>query len=228
MQMSSGCVVAAAFLLMGGNVGGMTVVATEARQAAAQSPAPTPPQRPATSPAPTPPQRPATSPQPAQAPPGFVIGPEDVLTVFFWRSKELSGDVTVRPDGKVSLPLLNDIDAAGLTPEQLRQKLVEGAARFLEDPTATVVVKTINSRKVFITGQVGKPGAYSLIGPMTVMQLIALAGGLSEYADDKNIVITRTKDGRPISFAFNYKEVSRRKRLQQNIELLVGDVVIVP
>src|SRR5262245_19860950 len=132
MQMSSGGVVAAAFLLIGGNIGGMTVVATEARQAAAQSAAPAPP------------LRPATSPQPAQAPPGFVIGPEDVLTVFFWRSKELSGDVTVRPDGKVSLPLLNDIDAAGLTPEQLRVKLVEGAARFLEDPTATVVVKTIN------------------------------------------------------------------------------------
>lgn len=172
-----------------------------------------------------------TSPAAAAAvalPADFLIGPEDVLTVVFWREPDLSGEVIVRPDGMISLPLLQDVKAAGLTPEQLSDQLEEQAAKFLEAPTATVTVKSINSRRVFITGQVQKPGIYPLTSPTTVLQLIAIAGGLNEYADEKNISIMRTEGGRQVSFRFNYKDVSKRKKLEQNIQLEPGDTVVVP
>jgi polysaccharide biosynthesis/export protein len=170
----------------------------------------------------------ATLPAGVPTPADYVIGPDDVLTVVYWRDKELSGDVAVRPDGKISLPLINDIQAAGLTPEQLRVAVTAAAGKFVEDPTVTVVVRQINSRKVFITGQVAKPGPYSLSGPMTVLQLIATAGGVLEYADSKKIVVMRTENGRPASYPFNYKDVIKRKNLKQNIALKPGDTVIVP
>jgi polysaccharide biosynthesis/export protein len=171
-----------------------------------------------------PPPVPAPTPVPAD----YVIGPDDVLTIVFWREKDLSGDVSVRPDGHISLPLMNDIEAAGLTPEQLRLRITEAADKYIEAPTVTVVVKQINSRKVFITGQVNKPGPYPMTGPTTVLQLIAMAGGVLEYADQKNIQILRTENGRPVSLRFNYDEVKRGKKLQQNIALKPGDSVIVP
>ncbi len=161
-------------------------------------------------------------------PADYVIGPEDALSIVFWRDKELSTDVVVRPDGKISVPLLNDVTAAGLTPEQLRLRLIEDAKRFIEEPNATVVVRQINSRKVFITGEVQKPGPYVLSAPTTVLQLISIAGGLREYADSKKIVVMRTVDGHATGFKFNYKDVINRKNLKQNIELKPGDTVIVP
>jgi polysaccharide export outer membrane protein len=164
----------------------------------------------------------------AVLPAGYVIGPEDVLNVVFWREPDLSGEVVVRPDGMISLPLLQDVQAAGLTPEQLADALVKDAGKYLETPSATVTVKEINSRKVFITGQVAKPGPYALTAPMTVLQLISVAGGLNEYADDKNISIMRTENGRPRAFRFNYRDVSKRKNLGQNILLMPGDTVVVP
>jgi polysaccharide biosynthesis/export protein len=171
---------------------------------------------------------PANVPAAVAAPADFVIGPNDVLTIVFWRDKDMSGDVGVRPDGKISLPLLNDVQAAGLTPEQLRQQITTSAARLVEDPTVTVVVKEINSRKVFITGQVAKPGPYPLSGPTSVLQLIAMAGGVLEYADSKNITVMRTENGKPVAFNFNYKDVTKRKNMKQNIELKPGDTIIVP
>jgi polysaccharide export outer membrane protein len=164
----------------------------------------------------------------AMLPPRYVIGPEDVLSIVFWRHKDMSADVVVRPDGKISLPLLNDIDAAGLTPEQLNDRLAVAAGRFVQDPTATVVVKEIHSRKVFITGNVAKPGSFPLMGDTTVLQLIALAGGLSEYANSKNIKIMRTENGRAVTFPFDYKAVIKQKHLEQNILLKPNDTVIVP
>ena len=112
--------------------------------------------------------------------------------------------------------------------DQLRVALEQAAGKFVEEPTATVVVKQINSRKVYITGQVGKPGPYPLSGPTTILQLIAIAGGVAEYADSKHITVTRNEDGRTVSFGFNYEEVARRKNLQQNVLLKPGDTVIVP
>jgi polysaccharide export outer membrane protein len=163
-----------------------------------------------------------------ELPPGYVIGPDDVLTVVFWRDKEMSSDVSVRPDGKVTLPLVNDIDAAGKTPEQLRLDITEAASRFVEAPTVSIVVKAINSRKVYITGMIGKSGAFPLSGPTTVLQLISMAGGLHEFADSKNIIINRVENGRQIAIKFNYNDVRKGKKLQQNIELKPGDTVVVP
>ena len=194
----------------------------------AQVPAAQPQQVPA--PASTPPKPPAavTVPTGVSTPADYVIGPDDVLAVVFWREKDMSSEVAVRPDGKISLPLLNDVQAAGLTPEQLRVALTEAASKFVEEPTVSVVVKTINSRKVFVTGQVNKPGPYPLSGPSTVLQMISTAGGLLEYANAKNILIMRTENGKPVSFKFNYKDVSKGKNLKQNIELKPGDTIIVP
>lgn len=167
-------------------------------------------------------------PKGVELPPGYVIGPDDVLTIIFWRDKEMSGDVAVRPDGKVTLPLVNDIDAAGKSPEQLRIAITEAASRFIEDPTVSVVVKAINSRKVFITGMVGKSGAFPLTGPTTVLQLISMAGGLQDFAKAKEIVIMRTENGKQRALKFNYEDVRKGKNVQQNLELRPGDTVIVP
>jgi polysaccharide export outer membrane protein len=158
----------------------------------------------------------------------FVLGPDDVISVVFWRDAEMSAEVVVRPDGKISLPLLNDVQASGYTPEQLRLRLTAAAARYVETPTASVVVKQVNSRRVFIQGNIGKAGAYPLSGTMNVLQLIALAGGLAEYADSKNIAILRVEGGKTKIFSFNFKDVITRKRVEQNIDLRPGDTVVVP
>jgi polysaccharide biosynthesis/export protein len=161
----------------------------------------------------------------------YTIGPEDVLGINFWRDTDMTGDVTVRPDGKVTLPLIGELTAAGLTPEQFKDEVHKAATKYVKDPetiSVNVIVRTINSRKVFITGQVGNPGAYPLMGDRTVMQLIALAGGLNEYAKKKNITITRIENGKTISLKFNYDDVSKGKNLQQNVMLKPGDTVVVP
>jgi polysaccharide export outer membrane protein len=163
-----------------------------------------------------------------ETPPGYVIGPDDALAIVFWREKELSADVVVRPDGMISLPLLNDVKAEGLTPDQLRVSLTTAASKFVEEPTVTVVVKAINSRRVYITGQVGKPGPYPLGGPTTVLQLLATSGGVAEYAKKDKIMVVRKENGKDVVHKFNYEEVMEGKKLQQNIELKPGDTVIVP
>jgi polysaccharide export outer membrane protein len=181
----------------------------------------------------TPPAKVTPEPQ-VTPPPDFVIGTDDVLILMFRREKDMSAEVTVRPDGKITLPLLNDIQAAGLTPNQLRDRVTEESKRFVEDPAVTVVVKQINSRKVYITGQVNKPGPYPLGDHMTVMQLISIAGGVTDYAKKKNIVIIRDPGpgARPgaqtTTFRFNYEDIQKLKNLASNIELKPGDTVIVP
>jgi polysaccharide biosynthesis/export protein len=175
---------------------------------------------------------PAAAPSQAEAgvtpPADYVVGPEDVLGIVIWRERELSGDVIVRPDGKISLPLLNDIDVAGLTPDQVRERITERAKEFVEGPTATVVVKQIHSRKVFITGSVERPGPFPLMQQTSVLQLISLAGGLREFANASSIVVVRNENGRQVTFAFNYNDVKNGRKLEQNIILKPGDTVIVP
>lgn len=163
-----------------------------------------------------------------EPPPEYRIGVGDVLGVVFWRERELSGEVTVRPDGRITLPLINEMYVAGLTLPELRAKVADEAKRFVTDPTASVLVRQINSRNVFITGQVVKPGAYPLYGPTRVLQLIASAGGLREFADKDSIVIIRYVDGQQTSHVFNYKDVVKQRNLGQNIELKPGDTVVVP
>lgn len=168
---------------------------------------------------------PATAPA---LPPGYVIGTDDILSIVFWREKDMSAEVTVRPDGKVALPLLNEVQAAGLTPDDLRDRVIASARRFIEDPNPTIMVKAIHSRRVFITGQVEKPGSYSLNNPATVLQLIALAGGLKEFAKGRNISVLRLVGGQQIVYGFNYQDAVNRKNLDQNITLLPGDTILVP
>ena len=174
------------------------------------------------------PQATATVPAGIKPPDDYVIGADDVLTVMFWRDKDMSADAIVRPDGKITLPLINEVQAAGLTPDQLRERVVVEAGRFIEDPSPSVIVKTINSRKVFITGEVEKPGPYPLTSPTTVLQLIATAGGLREYAHRQDLVIMRMDGGRQVTFPFDYASVAKRKKLHQNIFLKPGDTVVVP
>lgn len=157
----------------------------------------------------------------------FVIGVGDVLAITFWRDEKLSRDVVVRPDGKISLPLLNDVTAAGFTPEQLTGALAQAAAKYITEPDVSVIVKEIHSRRVFVVGEVTTPGAVALSGDMNVLQLIAVAGGLHEYADKKNIVIIRTERGQEKRLKFNYDDVLDGKNTKQNILLQPGDTVVV-
>ncbi len=163
-------------------------------------------------------------------PADYVIGPDDVLSIVFWKDKDMSAEVVVRPDGKITLPLGKEIVAAGLTPDQLREAVLAEAKRFVvgDAPTANVIVKQINSRRVFITGMVEKPGFYPLTSPTSVMQLIAVAGGLKDYAKAKEIVVMRNESRGPIAYPFNYEELAKGRKLSQNILLRPGDTVVVP
>jgi polysaccharide export outer membrane protein len=175
-------------------------------------------------------------PAPAPAPPtggtsvptDYTIGPEDVLGVVVWREPDLSGDVTVRPDGRISLPVIGEVQAANITPMALQEQLSTAYRKYVTDANVAVVIRAINSRKVFVTGRVTTPGAHPLVGPLTVMQAIALAGGVTEYADSKNISVLRNEGGQVRTFKFNYKDVAKGRNLEQNIRLLPGDTVVVP
>jgi polysaccharide export outer membrane protein len=184
-------------------------------------------QKPAPSPGATPTPPPAGITPPAD----YVIGVDDGLTVVFWRDKDMSSEVRVRPDGKITLPLLDEIVAAGLTPDELRATVVKASMKFLtEEPTVSIIVREINSRRVYINGMVGKTGTYQLVPHMTVVQLIAVAGGLQEYAHKDRIQIVRVENGQQKSYFFNYSDFMKGKpaAMKQNIELKIGDTVIVP
>jgi polysaccharide export outer membrane protein len=200
--------------------------------AAAQAPPQTPPAQPPARPGqPTPgttPPRTTMAATGLPVPSDYTIGPDDVLGIVFWRDTDMTGDVTVRPDGNITLPLIRDVRAAGLTPDQLREVIQKAAVKFINDPNVTVVVRQINSRNAFITGEVTRPGPYPISGQLTVLQLIAIAGGLTEFADAKQITIWRKTGEKTETLKFNYKDVSRGKNLEQNIVLRPGDTVVVP
>lgn len=162
-----------------------------------------------------------------QVPADYVIGPDDTLRVVFWTAKEMSHDVLVRPDGKISLPLVNDVHAAGLTPLQLAAAIKAAAARFVIDSDATVIVTQIRSRKVYVVGEVSKPGPFFLGGDMTVLQAIGEAGGFLEGANKGDVTIVRVENGEERRFKFNYNDVLRGRNAQQNIKLLPGDTILV-
>lgn len=166
---------------------------------------------------------------PGDIPADYIIGLEDLLAVNVWKEPELSvKDAMVRPDGKISVPLVGDIKASGLTPTQLQEKIRERMKEFVAAPTVTVVVLKIGSQSVSVVGKVARPGIYYLGAPMTVLELFARVGGLREDAKKKNISIVREEGNRTVRFQFNYKDVSNGKNLQQNITLKKGDVIIVP
>jgi polysaccharide export outer membrane protein len=166
--------------------------------------------------------------QEESVPEEFIIGPEDILSVFVWHEPDLTNKVTVRPDGKIGLPLLNDVQASGLTPKRLQENITEGLKRFITGPQVSVVVQEIRSQVIYITGAVAKPGVYALGGPMTVMEVLVRAGGVAEFAKAEEIQILRKNGDKPKRFRFNYKTFSEGKDYQQNIQLRNGDMVIVP
>jgi polysaccharide biosynthesis/export protein len=160
--------------------------------------------------------------------PNYIIGPQDVLDIDVWKEAELTRDVPVRPDGKISLPLLNDVQAAGLTPTQLSEELTTELKKFITDPQVTVIVTQINSQRVYILGEMTRPGAYPLLPGMTVLQALSSAGGFTQFANLKKIYVLRTEDGKQVKFPFNYKEVVKGNHAEQNIVLKAGDQIVVP
>lgn len=174
------------------------------------------------------PVAPATSSPVAANDPDYKIGPQDVLTITVWKEPDVSREVPVRPDGKISLPLLNDVEAAGLTPMQLANSLTESLKKFISSPQVTVIVKEINSRRVYVIGEVVRAGTFPLLPKMTVLQIVSSCGGFTQFANPKKIYVLRTKDGKQTKIPFNYKEVVSGKNPEQNIELQPGDTIVVP
>jgi len=170
----------------------------------------------------------ASKPVAATTDPGYVIGAEDVLNISVWKEPEVTRTVPVRPDGKISLPLINDIQAAGLTPAQLTGLIMEKLNKYFTDPQVTVIVTAINSRRIYILGEVNRSGTYQLLPNMTVLQALSGAGGFSQFANLKGIYVLREENGKQIKFPFNYKEVIKGNRPEQNILLKPGDTIVIP
>jgi polysaccharide export outer membrane protein len=159
----------------------------------------------------------------------YKIGPQDVLRIDVWKEPDISSRaIPVRPDGKISLPLLNDVQAAGLTTMELAASIREGLRKFINNPQVTVTLTEINSRRVYCTGEVLKPGALSLLPNMTALQALSSCGGFTQFARIKSIYILRVEDGKQVQHPFNYKDVVKGKKPEDNILLQPGDVIVVP
>jgi len=158
----------------------------------------------------------------------YVIAPDDVLAIDVWKEAEITRTVPVRPDGKISLPLLNDVQAAGLTAMDLASVIAERLKKFIANPQVTVIVTAVNSQRIYILGEVPKAGIVPLLPSMTVLQAISSAGGFSQYANQKGVYVLRTENGQQVKYPFNYKEVVKGINIQQNIVLKPGDTIVVP
>jgi polysaccharide export outer membrane protein len=161
------------------------------------------------------------------APPDYVIGPDDMLRITVWKETDMGATLPVRPDGKISLPLLDDIQAAGLTPLQLKDSITVKLKKYIADPRVTVVVTAMNSQRIFVTGEVNHTGAIPLLPNMTMLQALASAG-FTQFANLKGIYLLRTENGHQVKLPFNYKEVVKGRHPEQNIMLKPGDTVVVP
>jgi polysaccharide export outer membrane protein len=160
--------------------------------------------------------------------PNYVIGAQDVLDVSVWKEPDVSRVVPVRPDGKISLPLLNDVQAAGLTPSQLAAQITDSLKKYVTTPQVTVIVTTINSQRVYILGEVTRPGAFPILPGMSVLQALSSAGGFTQYARVKSIFVRRFENGKEVKYPFNYKDVINGKKPEQDILLKAGDTIVVP
>jgi polysaccharide biosynthesis/export protein len=158
----------------------------------------------------------------------YKIGAQDVLRIDVWKEDQLSRVVPVRPDGKLTLPLLNDVQAVGLTPMQLAGVLSEGLKKYINNPQVTVTITEINSRRIYVTGEVARAGAFPLLPNMTALQALTSAGGFTQFAKTKNIYVLRTEGGKQVKHPFNYKDVINGKKPEDNIQLQAGDVIVVP
>jgi polysaccharide biosynthesis/export protein len=159
---------------------------------------------------------------------GYTIGEQDVLEIDVWREKELSQTVVVRPDGKITVPLVNEIYVVGMTPTRLQETLMEKLQPFVTAPQVTVSVKEINSRKVYLIGQVGHAGVFRINSTTTVSQIIAEAGGLRDFAKRKKIYVLRNQNGTQTRLPFNYDGVITGQKDSKDIVLKPGDKIVVP
>jgi polysaccharide export outer membrane protein len=158
----------------------------------------------------------------------YRIGPQDLVRIDVWKEPDISRTIPVRPDGKISLPLMNDVQAAGLTAMELAGSIREGLSKYITSPQVTVTVTEINSRRVYVTGEVMRPGAQPLLPNMTALQALTSAGGFTQFARTKSIYILRNEDGKQVKHPFNYKAVLDGKHPEDNIQLQPGDVIVVP
>lgn len=158
----------------------------------------------------------------------YVIGADDVLDVSVWKEQELTRTLQVRPDGKISMPLLGDVQAAGFTPTQLAQTVTERLKKYLTAPQVTVILTQINSQRVYVTGEVTRPGAYPVLPGMTILQAITSAGGLTQFANTKKIFLMRDENHIQTKYPFSYKEVLDGRKAEENLRVKAGDTIVVP
>jgi polysaccharide export outer membrane protein len=154
----------------------------------------------------------------------YVIGAQDILSIKVWREQDFTGFYTVRPDGKITIPLIGDVQASGLTPERLGDQLKQGLSNYINSPDVSVSLQTVGSKKFYITGEVNRPGEYVLAVPTKVFDALSNSGGFRDFANKKKIIIIRGAD----RLKFNYQDILRGKNLEQNILLENGDTVVVP
>ncbi|MGB8582442.1 MAG: polysaccharide biosynthesis/export family protein [Candidatus Sulfotelmatobacter sp.] len=159
--------------------------------------------------------------------PDYVIGPDDTLRISVWKEPDMSVTLPVRPDGKISMPLLDDVQAAGMTPMQLGASIREKLKKYIEDPRVTVVVTAMNSQRIYVLGEVLHTGAMPLLPGMTVLQALSSAG-FTQFANLKAIYVLRVIDGKQTKLPFNYKDAIKGRSKQQNIALKPGDTIVVP
>jgi polysaccharide biosynthesis/export protein len=159
--------------------------------------------------------------------PEYVIGPQDTLHIAVWKEADLTATLPVRPDGKISLPLLNDVQASGLTPQQLAESVTEKLRKYIADPRVTVVVTEINSKRIYLVGEVSHPGATPMLPNMTVLQALSSAG-LSQFANTKGIYVLRTENGKQQKLPVNYRKLVKGEGIEQNYLLQPGDTIVVP
>jgi polysaccharide export outer membrane protein len=176
----------------------------------------------------------APAPAPAPAPeaksvagPEYIIGADDALHISVWKEPDLTATLPVRPDGKISMPLLNDVQAAGLTPMQLADALTGRLKKYVADPRVTVVVTQINSKRVYLVGEVLHPGPIPMLPNMTVLQALASAG-FTQFANTKGIYVLRTENGRQQKMPVNYRQLIKGDSVDQNVMLKPGDTIVVP
>ncbi len=159
----------------------------------------------------------------------YRVGSGDILEISVWKEPEVSSPaVVIRPDGKISLPLVSDLFVNGKTPMEIQAMLADRLGPYIKSPIVTVTVKTIRSKKVYVLGEVGHPGSYDITQPVTVLQMLTEAGGLLPFAKQKAIYVLRNEGGKQQKLAFNYKDVVSGKKIEQNVQLQPGDTVVVP
>jgi polysaccharide export outer membrane protein len=158
----------------------------------------------------------------------YLLGPEDALEVSVWKEPDLTKQLVVRPDGKITYSLIGEVQASGRTVKQLQDEILKRLEKFVTDAHVTVILLKVQNYKIYVTGKVNKPGEFVIGKPVNVMQAISMAGGLTPFASPGSIMVLRTEAGKEMVYPFNYKEVAKGQFLEQNRTLLPGDVVVVP